>query len=188
MSFIITPRQQHVIVLPRYTAERYYVLSEIEIRSDIMSMENYHSESSVTFLDDDSMKSKVFWSSTVDFKAFYLLWDLRLPCKSPQGIIDTISAMLKTFNISNELQERCFLSIETIIPTGIEWEISQEKDLVDKAFSLILDTFDFGYFGFGVADNIKAHQHSLQSLIGSKQFSCHFVMSLEEVSRLEREI
>ena len=139
----------HYIILPEYSTERYFLLSEIEANA-----------TSLTFLDDDETDSynknnsrESHNSELENIKVYYVLWDLSLSLPVLLHSIESVTLRISSENISSKL-----LVIDVFCSqTGICKNIKNLNSVIVPALSSIQDKYKcFDCIVFGITDHKSA--------------------------------
>ena len=112
-----TPSMLYTKYLPEYTTEKYYLISELELFSDLLSINDIIKET------DQSNKNN---NNTNLCNAVYILWDYQVePFQSFQSRINQFLTQITNYNINTN---NTIISIQILIPTSLKDELSNLTD------------------------------------------------------------
>ena len=210
-----TTFRMNLRLLPSYTTERYYVLSEIEDRAafepiysnagrcsgleaQIFCNLRHHSHSSnvnacITDLEEAEIANirakQTLIAGREVCDAFYLLWDLRTESnKSDSLFMDDVRKLLPKISELNTVIMSTICSIEIVITSSADWELHGLEKRVFDMITWMKDLCGFGCIYVGICDSVGGTPALEAILDYSKMIEDHNLQSalLESELRMLR--
>eukprot|EP00596_Hydrurales_sp_CCMP1899_P002793 CAMPEP_0119042250 /NCGR_PEP_ID=MMETSP1177-20130426/14487_1 /TAXON_ID=2985 /ORGANISM="Ochromonas sp, Strain CCMP1899" /LENGTH=277 /DNA_ID=CAMNT_0007008901 /DNA_START=133 /DNA_END=963 /DNA_ORIENTATION=- len=137
-------------LLPSYTTEKYYLLSEIEDRAIFEAVEK---DADAPIPEDIITAMESVYKDKEVYDAFYVLWDLRSESNKTDSIFkQDIEKLIPKMKDLSTVMEKALLSIEIIIDQNQDLEEMRAHILI--VINWIRETQSFGCIYIGICDSV----------------------------------
>jgi hypothetical protein len=141
-----TKNNLDLVLLPPYTTERYYVLSEIEQRAIFVGLDT-----------NGNLDCKIAGINEAGARGFYILWKMNE--ENSDDDIKTldlsISRVLKAANQLKVDLSSAFIAIEVFLTARSDWAITGDKKRIEDAMTWLKNTYNVGGICFGASDTVS---------------------------------
>jgi hypothetical protein len=151
--------REDLLILPPYSTERYFILSEIEQNATFAGLEN----GKLDYKLPEGSKGA---------RGLYILWkmadDASKDIEVLQKSIDSLVGACRELSVE---EQEILITFETLLTSRSDWEVTGDKKRIQAAMDWVKSTYQFGGICFGASDHL-AGAPALEAL-------CDLVTSVE---------